>query len=122
MNTANAVASELTAPTQMVEYLTLSQAAKILPRINGNRIHTSTLYRWTQRIKGPKLRYLRIGRKIVTTESWMQQFFCALATADTAQSDRQHAHVKHKRRPRPAQRKAEQNEAETILRKAKILV
>lgn len=112
---------DATPTTSVAEYLTLSQAAKILPRINGNRIHTSTLYRWTQRIKGPKLRYLRIGRKIVTTESWMQQFFCALASADTAQSDRQHAPIKRKRR-RPANRQASIDQANEVLRNAGILV
>lgn len=51
------------------------------------------------------------------------KFFTELTTADSAQTDRlNRTPAKRKRRTQPVQRRAAQDEAEAILRKAKILV
>lgn len=103
-------------------FLTLSQASKRLPRVNGRKVHTSTLWRWCRRgCKGVTLRYYRIGRTIMTTEKALQQFFTALAQADTEQADSHNFKPRRKRR-RPDNRQASIDEANAVLRNAGILV
>ena len=115
--------SESTHTTPLVQYLTLAEAAKQLPRTNGRRIHTSTLWRWCRKgCNGIFLQYVRVGRNIMVTQESLLQFFTNLAKADSAPQDRQHTPTRRKRRPRPAQRHAAQNDAEAVLRRAKILV
>jgi hypothetical protein len=109
--------------TDPSDYLTLSQAAKILPRKNGRRIHSSTLWRWARRgCRGTFLKYWRIGRTVVTTESALHQFFAELGKADTAQAEQQS--VVRKRRPRrcsSARRQQAIQKANETLIKAGIL-
>jgi hypothetical protein len=102
--------------------LTLSQAAKILPRNNGRYIHTSTLWRWTRGLRGVYLQYVRVGRFIMITEDWLHQFFTELMKQDLARS--RCSKLKRRRRPRnyDTQRQRAIQESESILRKAKILV
>lgn len=104
------------------DLLTLSQAAKQLPRVNGRKVHTSTLWRWCRRgCKGVKLQYYRIGRTIMTTESALQQFFTALAEVDAEQTDSCNYKPRPKRR-RPGNRQASIDNANDVLRSAGILV
>ena len=104
------------------DLLTLSQAAKQLPRVNGRKVHTSTLWRWCRRgCKGIKLQYYRIGRTIMTTEVALDQFFTALAKADAEQIDSSNYKPRHKRR-RPGNRQASIDQANDVLRNAGILV
>ena len=106
------------------DYLTLTEATKRLPRSNGRRIHTSTLWRWCRRgCNGIYLQYFRTGRTIWVTEEALHRFFTELAMADSAQSAKSlfKATIRQ-RRARPAQRQAAVEEANAILRKAKILV
>ena len=45
------------------ELLTLAEAAAKLPRLNGTKPHTSTLWRWSTRgVRGVRLETRRIGR------------------------------------------------------------
>ena len=63
--------------------LTLTEAAKVLPRVNGRKPAVSTLWRWCRRgLRGVRLDYLRIGRNIVTSPQALHRFFTALAEAD----------------------------------------
>lgn len=104
------------------DLLTLSQAAKQLPRVNGRKVHTSTLWRWCRRgCKGVKLQYYRIGRTIMTTETALQQFFTTLAEVDAEQMDSHNYRPRSKRR-RPGNRQASIDEANAVLRNAGILV
>ena len=65
------------------EVMSLAEAAKSLPRVNGRRPSLSTLWRWCRKgLKGVRLDYLRVGRKIVTSREAMNRFFAALAQAD----------------------------------------
>lgn len=105
-------------------YLTLAQAARRLPRRNGTRIHASTLWRWCRRgCRGIYLQHLRLGRTIVVTEETLHKFFMELSQADIAQRDRCTGKpVKRRRKPAPNRRLADQQQSDSILRRARILV
>jgi len=63
--------------------LTLTEATRVVPRVNGKRPVPSTLWRWCRKgICGVYLEYLRLGRHIVTSTEALQRFFVALAQAD----------------------------------------
>ena len=63
--------------------LGLSEAAKLLPRINGRKVATSTLWRWCRKgLRGVRLEYLRMGRDIVTSRQALGRFFRELADTD----------------------------------------
>ena len=65
--------------------MSLDEATRYVPAINGRRHATSTLYRWCRRgIKGVRLEYVRIGRNIATTTEALDRFFEALAQADNS--------------------------------------
>ena len=65
------------------DLLTLTEATKIMPRINGRRPAVSTLWRWCRKgLHGVHLEYLRIGRNIVTSRRALRRFFADLAAAD----------------------------------------
>lgn len=71
--------------THLEEILSLSEAASKLPRINGRRPHTSTLWRWCRKgCRGTRLEYVRVGSKIATSREALDRFFYALAVADAA--------------------------------------
>ncbi len=111
--------------TSLSPYLTLSEAAKRLPRNNGRRVHTSTLWRWCRKgCHGVKLQYVRIGRSIRVTEAGLNHFFTELAKLDTAApaSSARGTSRRKRRRTTDAQRQAAQHDAEAVLRRAKILV
>ena len=64
------------------ELLTLSQAARALPAIDGKRVHPSTIFRWiVDGVRGVKLEHVRVGRRICTTEAALTKFMNALAEA-----------------------------------------
>ena len=64
--------------------LSLREAVRFVPCINGKRRAVSTLYRWCrQGIKGVRLEYVRIGRNVATTPEALERFFAALAEADS---------------------------------------
>ena len=65
------------------ELLTLTQAAKCLPKVDGNKVAVSTLWRWCRKgLRGVFLQYIRVGRRICTTRSALLQFFADLAELD----------------------------------------
>lgn len=71
--------------TQNETILSLSEAAASLPRLNGKRPHTSTLWRWCRKgCRGIRLEYVRIGSKIATSREALDRFFNAQAAADSA--------------------------------------
>lgn len=72
------------------EYLSLSQAAKAVPKIDGKRPATSTIFRWMKDgIRGVRLEHWRIGRRIVTTEAALAEFFKATAEAPARNTPRE---------------------------------
>jgi len=66
------------------DYLTLSQAARLVP----GRLAASTLWRWHRRgvraASGQRvrLRCVRFGRRLYTTAEWLEEFSRRLAEAD----------------------------------------
>ena len=63
--------------------VSLTEATKILPKINGKRPAISTLWRWCRKgLRGTQLEYVRIGRNIATSREALNRFFTALAEAD----------------------------------------
>lgn len=65
------------------DLLSLTEAAKILPKINGRKPAVSTLWRWCYRgLRGVRLDYLRMGRKVVTSSQALRRFFADLVEAD----------------------------------------
>jgi hypothetical protein len=63
--------------------LSLSEAARTIPPIDGKRPHPSTIFRWmTDGVRGGvKLEHIRVGRRICTTKHALERFFNALADA-----------------------------------------
>jgi len=71
-------------------YLSLSQAAKVAP----GRPSSSAIWRWCRRGvlarsgERIKLRHVRAGGKIYTTDAWVREFGERLAAADEAYFER----------------------------------
>ena len=69
---------------QKEKVLTLCEAAKDLPALNGRRPHSSSLWRWCRRgLRGVHLEYVRLGGRICTSSEALSRFANALAAADT---------------------------------------
>ena len=65
------------------DIISLSQAAKVMPAVDGKRVHTSTVFRWCKKgVRGVRLEYSRLGRRIVTSREALSRFGAALADAD----------------------------------------
>ncbi len=57
------------------EVLTFTEAAAVLPRLNGKRPHASTLWRWARRgLHGVHLETRRIGARFVTSREALERF------------------------------------------------
>jgi hypothetical protein len=62
-------------------YLSLSQAARTLP----GHTHPSTLWRWINKgVAGVRLRAVRIGRRVFTTQTWIEDFIQSCTAAGEA--------------------------------------
>lgn len=74
------------------DYLTLAEAAQLTPR----RPTAGTLWRWARRGvrardgRSIRLRHVRVGGRVYTTEQWLHEFFEELAAADLANTRWQH--------------------------------
>ena len=65
------------------ELITLTEAAKCLPKVDGKKVSVCTLWRWCRvGLRGMFLEYVRVGRKICTTREAMLRFFSDLADLD----------------------------------------
>ena len=102
----------------MRKYVTLAEAAQLLP----NRPAACTLWRWC--VKGfyiravdeiIRLRHVHIGRRIFTTEQWLEQFIDDLSAARDAERKCQAS-----RPGRKVDRILELYKADSILRRAGI--
>ena len=64
----------------MEELMSLSQVASFLPRKNGKKIHTSSIWRWiTVGVRGVRLHSLRLGAKYFVTSEAIEDFGKKLA-------------------------------------------
>ena len=56
-------------------------------RRGGRKLHLSTVHRWHQHgVSGRRLRAVRIGGQLATTEAWLLEFFETLASSPVASS------------------------------------
>jgi len=102
--------------------ITLAEASRRLPRIDGRKIAVATIWRWCRRgLRGVRLEYVRLGRKICTSHEALVRFFSALTSLDeqTAQLHRPPLHPK--RRPITSkQRLRAVADADAVLQRAGI--
>ena len=74
--------------------LSLSEAARVLPPVDGKRPHVSTIWRWCRKgLNGVTLEYCRLGRRIVTSPEALGRFTNALAAADRQHTARQRSNT-----------------------------
>lgn len=65
------------------ELITLTEAAKHLPKVDGKKVAICTLWRWCRLgLRGVFLEYVRVGRRICTTREALLRFFSELADLD----------------------------------------
>ncbi len=99
--------------------LSLTEATKVLPRVNGKRPAIATLWRWCRKgLRGVHLEYVRMGRNIATSREALNRFFNALAAVDPPIENPPVAPKEMRLTPRDRQRMLD--EADRILTKAGI--
>ena len=65
------------------ELLTLTEAAKCLPRIDGKKVSVCTIWRWCRNgLRGMFLEYARVGRRVCTSRAALRRFTVAVAQLD----------------------------------------
>ena len=65
------------------DLITLTEAAKCLPKVNGKKPAVCTLWRWCRKgLRDVYLDCVRVGRKICTTREALLRFFTDLAEID----------------------------------------
>ena len=63
--------------------ISLTEATKILPPIDGRRLHVSSVWRWARKgIGGITLEYVRVGGRVCTSAEAISRFVNALAALD----------------------------------------
>jgi len=105
---------------EIEDVMSLTEATKVLPKVNGKRPAISTLWRWCRRgLRGVHLEYIRVGRNIATSRQALNRFFTALAEAD---EPLEAAPAPRRRIPRPTPKARQRaiNEAEKICAEAGI--
>lgn len=98
--------------------LSLTDAARAVPPIDGRRPHVSTLWRWCRKgIRGIHLEYVRLGHRVCTTEESLARFAHRLADADSSPRS---GETKQPKKRTPHTRQREIAQAELDLSKAGI--
>lgn len=101
--------------------VSLTEATKILPKINGKRPAISTLWRWCRKgLRGVRLEYIRVGRNIATSREALNRFFVAQAAVDPPLADPPRRERADILRVTPADRQRQRAEADRILDRAGI--
>jgi Protein of unknown function (DUF1580) len=63
--------------------ISLTDATRVLPPIDGKRPHPSTIFRWCKRgLRGIRLEYCRVGHRICTSQEALSRFVNRLAETD----------------------------------------
>lgn len=92
--------------------LSLTDAARAVPPIDGKRPHVSTLWRWCRKgVRGVQLDYVRLGHRVCTSEEALARFAHRLAEADSPPGSTE-SRGKNKRTPRARERDIQRAEAE----------
>lgn len=102
--------------------LTFAEAAKALPRVNGKRPHTSTLWRWARKgCRGVYLEVRRFGGRYVTSIEALDRFGEQLAAADRLEPLKQRVTPDRPTTRTPAQKEKDVMAAEKTLREAGVI-
>lgn len=108
MNNAPKAHTTITDRPDTGRWITLTEAAKLLPRIDGRKVAVSTLWRWCRKgLRGVTLEYTRVGRRICTSHQALLRFFTQLAEHDDRRPPKTPAHLT-RRRPISARRRQRQ--------------
>lgn len=68
---------------QTERLLSLSEAARAVPAVDGKRPHVSTLWRWIRKgSRGVRLAHVRVGHRVCTSEEALARYFVQLAEAE----------------------------------------
>ena len=105
------------------QLITLAEAAKHLPKVDGKKVSVCTLWRWCRRgLRGAFLEYVRVGRKICTTRQALLRFFTDLAELDERTEPDRYAKPTHLNRTpiTSRQRQRALAEADAVLERAGI--
>ena len=63
--------------------LSLPQATAALPKVDGKRVHVSSIWRWCRKgLSGVRLEHVKIGGRLCTSREALNRFANALAEAD----------------------------------------
>jgi len=101
------------------QLLSIAEVTKLLPRINGRRLHVSTVWRWCRKgIKGIRLDHNRLGCAIFISQDALNSFFAELAQADDSLMPK--PIIKQVRKMSGSAREKSLAQADAILRKAGI--
>lgn len=101
--------------------LSLTEATKALPKVNGKRPAIATLWRWCRKgLRGVQLEYVRMGRSIATSREALNRFFNALAASDPPPQQPKPADSASLLEPAPRSRQRMLDEADRILERAGI--
>lgn len=69
--------------------LSLTEATKVLPPIDGRRVSSSTIFRWIRRgLRGIRLDSARCGHRLCTSAEALHRFFAAVSEADQTAAPR----------------------------------
>lgn len=91
------------------ELLTLPEAARTLPRLDGKRPSCTTLWRWCTRGVGPdriRLEHVRMGRRVATTRDALARLMAATAEAATGRLSQPAPTIPSRREVAKAERRA----------------
>ena len=105
------------------ELMTLTQAAKCLPKVDGKKPCVCTLWRWCRTgLRGVFLQHVRVGRRVCTTRSALLRFFSAVAELDQQAAAPARSQPRTlKRRPITSRRRQRAlAEADAVLKRAGI--
>ena len=63
--------------------LSLAEATRVMPKIDGKKLHVSTLWRWCKKgLRGVRLEHIRIGHRVCTSYQAISRFVNALADVE----------------------------------------
>jgi hypothetical protein len=105
------------------ELITLTEATRHLPKVDGKKVAVCTLWRWCRKgLRGVCLEYVRVGRRICTTREAMLRFFTDLAEIDERIEPDRYAKPTHLQRTpiTSRQRQRALAQADAILKEAGI--
>ncbi len=103
--------------------LTLGQASATVHELTGRKVSTPSLWRWARKgLNGVRLRYVRVGRAIMTRRQFIEDFFSDLAAADAPVGPKAGVPARpgRLRHSTPCHAKREEEEADKVLREAGI--